>query len=445
MDLIAVLTAGESLPGEQPEGLQIVGGIPILERQVRMALKAGAKAVWLIAPALPADMAARLAANPDCWRVPDAEALASKLAGESSDILLMAPGLVADERLISAMVEDDRAPLLMQFGPDAPKGAERLDMASHWAGLARLPAAMAAQVASELGEWELVGTMVRTAVEAGAERVLADEIPLYAPNRRRDVPLTWARPQGETACRKVTETLLASAQKGCLDWPARFIHPPIENAMVRALLPTPISPNMVTVLTGVLGFAAIWLFAIGQPLWALALVLIVGPLDGVDGKLARTRQQFSRWGDLEHVLDKILEYGWILALGGWLAKTHGAAAWIAAAGIIIFALAEAASGEFFRRFSGKQLDDWGPFERRFRLIGGRRNTFFWTLVPFAAFGAWWAGFLMILVYAAFTFAVSHWRLMKAIGDYGRQVSDEVRANFAGTAYDFLPKARPEAR
>jgi hypothetical protein len=121
------------------------------------------------------------------------------------------------------------------------------------------------------------------------------------------------------------------------------------------------------------------------------------------------------------------------------------AAWLAAGGIILFALTEAASGEFFRRFTGRQLDDWGPFERRFRLVGGRRNTFFWSLVPFALLGWWWEGFLMILVYAAITFAVSHWRLLKAVGDYGSRISDEVRANFAGTAYDFLPKRTPAAR
>jgi phosphatidylglycerophosphate synthase len=300
-------------------------------------------------------------------------------------------------------------------------------------------------VADSLGDWELTGTLVRAAVEAGAARLPVAGLPLYAANRRREVPMTWARPTDEAACRAATDTLLAAAQKGCLDWPARFLHPPVENALVRLLLPTAVTPNLVTLLTAVLGFVAMWFFATGKPGWALALVLVVGPLDGVDGKLARTRHEFSRWGDLEHVLDKVLEYGWFLALGGWLAQTHGVAAWLAAAGIIVFALTEAASGEFFRRFSGRQLDDWGPFERRFRLVGGRRNTFFWSLLPFALLDAWWAGLLMILVYAAVTFAISHWRLLLAIGDYGRQVSDEVRANFAGSAYDFLPKPGADGR
>ncbi|MCG2842377.1 CDP-alcohol phosphatidyltransferase family protein [Sandaracinobacter sp. RS1-74] len=444
MGFIALLMAGESLPGEQPSGLGQVGGISLLERQVRMALKAGAKAVWLVAPALPSDLAARLSDDPRLWRVPTAEALGERLAGETRSVLHLAPGLLIDERLVSHLVTDRAAPALLAFGGAAPAGAERLDSETHWAGAALLPAALVAEVAADLGDWELSGTLVRAAVEAGAGRLIVEEIPTYAPARRRDAPMIWARPQDEAGRAKATESLIAAAQKGCLDWPARFIHPPVENALVRLLMNTPVSPNMVTLFTGVLGFAAIWLFAVGQPMWALALVLIVGPLDGVDGKLARVRHQFSRWGDLEHVLDKVLEYGWFLALAVWLSKSHGLAAWLAAGGIIIFALAEAASGEFFRRFSGRQLDDWGPFERRFRLIGGRRNTFFWTLLPFGLAGAWWPGFLMILAYAAITFAVTQWRFCHAIGAYGRSVSEEVRRNFAGTAYDFLPKADPEA-
>jgi phosphatidylglycerophosphate synthase len=444
MDVIALLSAGESDPGEQAPGLGVVGGITLIERQLRMCRKAGAT-VWILSPGVPAELAARLFDDADVWRAPDAAAIAARLEGETRDMLLLAPGLLADDRLLGPMLAAAEAPLLLAFGAEAPSSAERLDAESHWAGIARLPAPLVAEVAASLGDWELTGTLVRAAVEAGAPRLVVEGLPLYAANPRREVPMTWARPMDEAARKAATDMLLAAAQKGCLDWPARFLHPPVENALVRLLLPTAVTPNIVTLLTAVLGFVAMWFFATGKPGWALALVLLVGPLDGVDGKLARTRHEFSRWGDLEHVLDKVLEYGWFLALGGWLAQTHGVAAWLAAAGIILFALTEAASGEFFRRFSGRQLDDWGPFERRFRLVGGRRNTFFWSLVPFALLGLWWPGMLMILAYAAVTFAVSHWRLLVAIGDYGRQVSDEVRANFAGSTYDFLPKPGAEGR
>lgn len=457
-EFVAVLMVGESEPGAgpggEPAGLGVVGGISLLERQVRMALKAGARRVLVVAPALTADLGARLSEEPGVERAATAGQLAERLQGETRRVLMLAPGLLIDERLVAALVAAAPVPLLLAFGGDAavvpvggnpPAGAERLDSTTHWAGAAMLPAALVAEVAAGLGDWELSGTLVRAACEAGAGRLLVEGLPTYAPARRREAPMIWARPTDEAGRRAGSEALLAAAQKGCLDWPARFLHPPIENALVRLLLPTPVTPNLVTILTGLLGLVAIWLFATGQPLWALGIVLVVGPLDGVDGKLARTRHEYSKWGDLEHLLDKVLEYGWILALGSWLAATHGMAAWLAAWGIIIFATTEAASGEFFRRFSGRQLDDWGPFERRFRLVGGRRNTFFWSLVPFALLGLWWEGLLMILAYAALTFGVTQWRLLKAIGAYGSRVSADVRGNFARTAYDFLPKREPEAR
>ncbi len=439
MRFIAVVSAGESEPGQPPPGLGVVGGLSLLERQVRAALDAGAEAVAVVAAALPSEIAGRIAAEERCWRVATPAALAERLAGEERDALVFAPAVLIDERLIVAVARS-AAPLLADFVSHPPDGAERIDSQSHWAGIARLPAAMVADVAADLGDWELTGTLVRAAVESGAARLNVESLPVYAPARRRDADMLWATPLDPGARARATDALIAASQKGCLDWPARFIHPPIENALVRLFLPTRITPNLVTLATGVLGVLAILFFAMGNLWWGLGLVLVIGPLDGVDGKLARTRHEFSRWGDLEHVLDKILEYGWFIALGSYFAQQHGLAAWLATIGIILFALTEAASGEFFRRFTGRQLDDWGPFERRFRLIGGRRNTFFWSLLPFAAFGAWWPGFLFILAYAALTAAIAHWRLLKALGDYGRAVSNAVADNFAGTAYAFLPKS-----
>ncbi len=440
-----MVSAGDADPGDVPPGLATVGGITLAERQVRMALKAGAVEVLLVAPALPEPLATRLARDARVVRVADAAQLASRLTGALGEVLLFQPGVLLDPRLVAAVRDAPPGPLILVFGASSPAHADRLDAADLWAGLVRLPASAIAAVAAGLGEWELSGTLVRSAIEGGARRLAVETLPTYAPERRRDAPMLWARPHGPAECEAATARLLAAAQKGCLDWPARFLHPPVENALVRLLLPTPVTPNMVTLATAVLGIVALWAFATGRPGLGLALVLVIGPLDGVDGKLARTRHEFSRWGDLEHVLDKLLEYGWFLALGGWLALTHGIAAWLAAAGLVIFALTEAASGEFFRRFSGRQIDDWGPFERRFRLVAGRRNTFFWTLVPFGIAGLWWEGFLVLLAYGALTFLIAHWRLLAAIGAYGRQASDEVRENFARTSYDFLPAARARSR
>jgi phosphatidylglycerophosphate synthase len=436
--IIALLSVGEAAPGAIPPGLLTVAGRTVVERQARQAVVAGATRLLVVAADLPARVVARLAAILPLVQAPDAAEAARHLADHRGLCLAIEPGIVPDDRIVAGVAGAEAGACLAVFSATPPPGAVRLDQARHFAGVVALPIEIAAVVLADHGEWEPVETLARTAAASGAAEVAVESIPLYAERSRRELPLLWERaaPGRERA---IERRLLGQAQKSCLDWPARFLHPPAEDALVRLLWPTPVTPNMVTLATALIGFVALGLFATGHLLAGLLLVLLVGPLDGVDGKLARTRSEFSKVGDLEHVLDKVLEYGWFLALAWWFATTgHGLAAWLAAGGIILAALLEAVQGEYFRRFTGRQLDDWGPFERRFRLVGGRRNTFFWTLLPFGLAGLWWPGFLMILAYALLTALVSEWRFLRALGQYARQEAPAVRRNFEGSAYAFLP-------
>ena len=199
---------------------------------------------------------------------------------------------------------------------------------------------------------------------------------------------------------------------------------------------------MVSAFVFLLGLGAAYAFAMGWLWTGLILALLIGPLDGVDGKLARTRMEFSRWGDLEHVADKIVEYLWYICLA---LAFDAQWAWAVAALIICFALAEAMQGEFFRRCTGQQLDDVGRIERRFRLISGRRNTFFWTLLPFALLDAWHIGYVTIAAYAVLTFFFMQWRFFVRLAAFGRRHSPVIDQSFAATAYAFLPGQQRSAR
>src|SRR3546814_15367840 len=98
-----------------------------------------------------------------------------------------------------------------------------------WAGLALLPGTMVREVSRRFGDWDLQSTLLRTAVQSGAARMPWDDVPLYVPNRRREVPLVLEMPRNRAEAAACGAALLAQAQTGCLDWPARFIHPPIED------------------------------------------------------------------------------------------------------------------------------------------------------------------------------------------------------------------------
>lgn len=445
MPLSALLFAHhESAEAGLPLGLLPLAGWTVVERQARLAHRLGVRHVVICADrVLPAlgDAVTRLRRDGIDVDVARNVAEAGDLAEAADTVMMFAEGLVCDERIARKMAAQRAPALLVRLDDGDPRYEhfERIDSTCRWAGIALVPAATVKEVSRRFGDWDLQSTLLRSVVQAGAERHQPDDIPLYVPDRRREVPLILDLPFDRTGTQRCCEDLLAQAQKGCLDWPARFIHPPVENAMVRALLPTAITPNMVTLFTALVGGASIFAFATGW-FWAgLLLMLFLGPLDGVDGKLARTRLQFSRWGDLEHVVDKIVEYGAFLALGGYLsARAHHYGPWAIALIIIAFALAEAVQGEFFNRYTGAQLDDAGPWQRRVRLVAGRRNTFFWFLLPFAIFGAWEVGLIAIAVYSTVTFFVAQAFFFITMRAYAMENLPRVANNFMKSRYAFLP-------
>lgn len=452
MALVALLYAHHFSAGaDEPIAALGVAGIASVHRQIRQCRRAGAVRVVVmverVTPRLAAalDRARREFDGLDVVHGGDGVRGAIK---EEDSVLSLDEGLVADERAFAAVAAapGDVALAIWSEADTRPISAERIASDRFFAGIGRFPGRLVRTVAGRLGDWDMQATLVRSALGEGTHTpVEVAKIPAYCPSRRREVPLQWVRAVDAASAEAATKEALAAAQKGILDWPARFIHPPVENLLTRLLLPTTLTPNMISVGVFLLGLAAMAAFALGH-LWAgLGLALVIGPLDGVDGKLARTRVEFSKWGDLEHVADKVVEYGWFAALAYYFNGLGHGGAWPLAAITVGFALAEAVQGEFFRRFTGKQIDDAGEFERRFRLVAGRRNTFFWTLIPFAAFGAWYAGFAMIAAYSALTFFVMQARLFVRLQEYGSACSDRIATNFAKTAYAFLPDSHGNAK
>lgn len=418
---------------EGPEAL-VVGGISVIERQARQLRRAGVAQLYAV-DVVP------LTVLPQGVEAVTSTAL-QRLIAADDEVITIAAGLVIDDRALAAILAA-RAPALLVCDANAPGAVciERIDMATVAAGIGLTRGGSVVHLAAGLGEWNLESALIRAAAaDPATQRLDFLALPTYAPARRRHAPLIWAQPKTNAEARATGQALILAAQKGCLDWPARFLHPWPENLLVDWLAPTRITPNMVTLATGVLGVVAGVAFAMGWLWTGLILALITGPLDGVDGKLARTRCEYSRWGDLEHLLDKVLEYGWYLCVAWYFSNARGSALpWAIAALIILPAIAEAVQGEFFRRLTGVQLDDAGDIERRIRLVAGRRNTFLWTWLGFAVFGLWFDGFVGLAIYSILTTATAQWRFYKRLSAYARDHGNKIATNYAATAYTFLPK------
>jgi hypothetical protein len=384
-----------------------VGGISVLERQMRQLRRAGLETIIAcdIEPLTP------LPAGVEPVPV---RAIAGLIAAADL-VLTIAPGLVIDDRAIDAVLAAGGAALLVAADGAAPGvpgvGVERIDAATLAAGIMALPGALVQRVAATLGDWNLPSTLLRAAAaDPAVQRVDIASIALYMPARRRIVPLLWARPADADAAVAATEMLIAAAQHRCLDWPARYLHTRLENWLVRRLASTGVTSEMVwlaRLLPGIaagIGFAGGWLWA------GLALALLTAPLDSVGRKLADVRIEFSKSDALQPLLGMLLEYGWYLCAAAHFAGAMGQLLpWAIAALIILPALSTTVQGEFFRRMRGRTLDDAGPVDRRIRLFAASRNTFLWAWLPLAALGLWFEGFVALAAYSVLTAGVVQWR------------------------------------
>ena len=137
--------------------------------------------------------------------------------------------------------------------------------------------------------------------------------------------------------------LLAIGPKSTDGFMSRYFDRHISLAVTRSLLGTPVSPNMMTVLSSLVGLLGASLFLLhgwGAHMSGAVLVWLHSVLDGCDGELARIRFQESPlgsdidfWGDnVVHVcLFGCLALGFARADGSFLPLLAGA---VAASGIL---------------------------------------------------------------------------------------------------------------
>jgi phosphatidylglycerophosphate synthase len=140
-----------------------------------------------------------------------------------------------------------------------------------------------------------------------------------------------------------------------------------------------VTPNLVTLVGGLLCLLAFFLFWRGQYWPGVLAGFGFMVLDTVDGKLARVTGSSSKWGNVfDHGIDLIHPPFW------WWAWEHGLDAyglphepffelmmmWIVIGGYVAQRVIE---GLFIRRFEGIHIHVWRPIDSKFRLITARRN------------------------------------------------------------------------
>ncbi|HEY3660099.1 MAG TPA: CDP-alcohol phosphatidyltransferase family protein [Candidatus Udaeobacter sp.] len=395
---------------DSPEALTDLCGISLLERMRRIALQLGFREAMILSNSVKA-IAAHLAN--ESWHRADLSLTFRERTGANvtvGDILNCLPalrvasdgrvvivfaGFYCDERLLrsvagaqtdSVLIDSDPpsiiAPLLENSDSDSSRLLCAALLSSEWLFRQNRAGTLVEEITSDA----MAGRIAR--VDAAQQQA-------YVQSMRRTVrPVFFPAPSLER--RPLAEHCLRDAtQKGALDFPA-LVHAPIEKWLVSHLCRTPITPNQITVGTGVLGVGVTLLYACGY-LWAGVLVaVVIGVLDGVDGKLARLKAQTTKIGKREHDLDYVVETSWWAALAYHFHATGPVRyAYVIFFAFFVFHRLERAATKAVRRRIGRNLDDFTPFDRLVRLVAGRRNIYTWLFTFFVVIGAPATGFICL--------------------------------------------------
>ncbi|HEU5238808.1 MAG TPA: CDP-alcohol phosphatidyltransferase family protein [Pyrinomonadaceae bacterium] len=229
--------------------------------------------------------------------------------------------------------------------------------------------------------------------------------PSYYVSIHRKLRPFWF-PAPSLSNRKLAKRVLFdSIQKGPPDIPA-WVHAPIETFLVSRLCKTPITPNQLTLFCNVVAWTVTVLLVTGHVAWGLGLALVVGVLDGLDGKQARVKLETSNAGKLEHFFDALFENSWWLALAWHLSVSGKLPDAFSYLGLLIGAeVLNALARASIVRYYGKSISELGRFDRIFRLVGGRRNIYVWILALGLILGPVAGAFKLIAWWEAVTAAV----------------------------------------
>ena len=378
MALVALIAAyhESAEPGLLRATLPLAGRT-VIERQARLAAAAGAAPIIVLAERMPPALGAALD-RLRRERIPIQVARTAEEAAQALDandrLLVIADGAVAQADQLDELARGEGRQVMTV--PDGAFGElyERIDAGARWGGFAALDGALLRETVSMLGEWDLQSTLLRRALQAGANHVAAE-----GPVAILDGPADLAG---------LERQILATAGETRGGW-ASWLLAPVERAATFALMGGPLGPDAVggtaALLTG-LGAAAM---ALGWRWTGLVLLLLATPLEGIGARLARLRMQDDVGGSWWCHLLPVLAGAALAGLGYALAPVHG---W----GIILLAFTTLAFLVALGIETEGRAVRFGPFL-------AERKGLAWLMLPFAIFGVWHAGIATLFAYGAGSF------------------------------------------
>jgi phosphatidylglycerophosphate synthase len=394
---------------DPPDAFAVLFGISLLERLLRVAERLGFREALIVSR--DADQVAALLAQPSWARAKVALTFRGREPGavSVSDVpngneraLVVAAGFYYDARLLTALMERQATTLLVDSAPPAESVPLWGNQGADFRGAALVDPGWLSRQDSRAGLLEALSSDAANGRIAVCD---AAKESTYVTSLRKHVRPVFFRAPPPDLVPLAEKFPRDVAQNGVLDFPG-FCDSPIEDWIVRRLCRTSIRPNQVTFVTMLIGVAVTILFTTGRLWWGVLFAYVIEVLDGVDGKLARTKVETTAAGEWEHNTDYLIELSWWAALAFHF-RTAGVLSAFWLLGLYVGSdLLDRLAKRAVKKKVGRNLDDVSNFDRFVRCIGARRNINIWILIAALALGDPANGFVLICWWGAAT-AVAH--------------------------------------
>jgi len=332
-----IISVGHDKPvGDKPAPLAQVAGLRLIERLIKSVRHCGAGRLRLV---VGPDSSGVVEVARDVWpengtfkvvevdsSASDSDALRAAVTGDDRQVLVLFADTTFSLNILQGLLQDGLGDRRALVAGDSRR----------FAGLAMLTGKLAGSLSAGLTLAEALG-------------------------RAKEVGEIGYRPLGNSFTHRIAEKEdIQKAEKmhmKALRRPgdgiiSRLLNRPVSLFLTRhVFLRLPLTPNHITFLAGVIGWAAIVIMFLWPGYWWVLLGAflfhISSVLDGCDGEVARLRFQFSRFGEwFDNVLDEFNNAAFIagIGVGAYLAGGHPAYAW--AAGFYFLAIAVCDSASF---------------------------------------------------------------------------------------------------
>ncbi len=237
--------------------------------------------------------------------------------------------------------------------------------------------------------------------------------PAYVDKLRRSLPYWLYRIDDDDARARLERKMFWDNYKGSTDLLTAYVYPPLVWPLVRLCARWHVHPNVVTVISIVLTFAAVPLFAQAHWVSGFACAYAMSVLDSVDGKLARLTLTDSTIGNvLDHGLDQVHPPFWYFAWAWGLgARASEDPLYQGAIWLIVFYFADRIVLAIAKRRLGHALHSSGRLDELARAVIARRNITMTIMAVALLFGAGSAGFWIVTAWQGLTFAWHGWRTL----------------------------------